>query len=84
MFIYIGWSIVYIEGFQVMISLKIYCISLKIDFVFKLANSAGPDEMLHNKCSISSGFSLFAKVPVLGFTKSQLCLELLWQALSNI
>ena len=38
-----GWSIVYIEGSQVII-LKIYCIvSLKINFV--LVNSADPDEM---------------------------------------
>ena len=51
-----------------MISPKnIVFLSLKIDCVFKSANSADPDEVLHNKCSISSGFSLFAKVPVLGF-----------------
>ena len=51
------WSIVYIDGSHVIISLK-YCIflSLKIDFV--LANSIDPDEML------SPGSSLFAKVPV--------------------
>ena len=46
----LGWFIVYIEGFQVMISQKdIVFLSLKIDFVFKLTNSADPDEMLHNK-----------------------------------
>ena len=40
-----GWSIVYIEGFQVIISKKnIIFLSLKIDFV--LANSANPDEIL--------------------------------------
>ena len=40
-----GWSIVYIEGLQVIISKKCY-ISQKIDFV--LANSADPDETLHD------------------------------------
>ena len=39
------WSVVYIEGSQVIISKKnIVFLSLKIDFV--LANSADPDEML--------------------------------------
>ena len=44
-----GWSFVYIEGLQVIIIKKktiIKLLSLKIDFV--LANSADPDEMLHN------------------------------------
>ena len=40
------WSIVYFEGPQVIISKKnIVFHPLKIDFV--LANSTGPDEMLH-------------------------------------
>ena len=39
-----GWSIVYIEGSEVIISQK-YIFSVKIDFV--LANSADPDEMQH-------------------------------------
>ena len=39
------WSIIYIEGSQVIIFKK-YCIfSMKIDF--SLANSADPEEMLH-------------------------------------
>ena len=38
-----GWSIVYIEGFQVIISKNIMFLSLKIDFV--IANSADPNEM---------------------------------------
>ena len=42
--IYLGWSSVYMEGSQVIISKK-YCISLKIEFV--VANSADPDEMPH-------------------------------------
>ena len=39
-----GWSILYIEGSQVIISIQ-KNLSLKIDFA--LANSADPDEMLH-------------------------------------
>ena len=39
-----GWSLVYNEGLQVIISPKnILFLSLKIDFI--LANSADPDEM---------------------------------------
>ena len=41
-----GWSIIYIQGSQVIISPKQYFLSLKIDFV--LANSADPDEMPHD------------------------------------
>ena len=42
-----GWSIIYIEMLQVIISPKnIKFFSLKIHFV--LANNADPDEMLHN------------------------------------
>ena len=40
-----GWSIVYIEGSQVISSQKNIFHSLKIDFV--LANSTDPDKMLH-------------------------------------
>ena len=40
-----GWSIVYIEGSQVMVSQNIVFLSLNIDFV--LANSADSDEMPH-------------------------------------
>ena len=40
-----GWSIVYNEGSQVIISNNIVFLSLKIDLVF--ANSADLDEMLH-------------------------------------
>ena len=43
--IYLGWSIVYIEGSQIIISKKYCFLSLKIDFV--LANNADPDEMPH-------------------------------------
>ena len=45
-----GWSIVYIEGSQIIISKKDY-ISLKIHFV--LANSADTDEMPHYECGIT-------------------------------
>ena len=41
-----GWSIIYIEGSQVIIKRNVVFPSLKIDF--GLANSANPDEMLHN------------------------------------
>ena len=41
-----GWSIVYIERTQVIISPKNIFLSLKITFV--AANSADPDEMPHN------------------------------------
>ena len=40
-----GWSIVYIEGSQVLISKNIIFLSLKISYVFP--NSADPDEMQH-------------------------------------
>ena len=41
-----GWSIVYIEGSQAIISKDILWFSLQIKFV--LANSADPDEMPHH------------------------------------
>ena len=47
------------QGVPIVIPIK----SLKIDFVS--ANTEDPDEM--QQCCISSGSSLFAKVPVLGF-----------------
>ena len=53
-----GWSIVYIEGSQVIISKNIAFLSLTIDFV--LADSADPDEMPHY-------VHCFSKVPILGF-----------------
>ena len=40
------WSIIYMEGSQVMFSKNIVFLSLKIDFV--LANSEDPNEMLHD------------------------------------
>ena len=59
-----GWSIVYIEGSRVIIPpppppppQKKRFLSRKVDFVS--ANSAKPDEMY-----ISSGSSLFARVPI--------------------
>ena len=51
------WSIVYIEGSQV---LKNVFFSLKID-IFVLTNSTDPGQMLHG------GSSLFTKVKVYGF-----------------
>ena len=57
-----GWSIVCIEGSQFIISKEIlYFFPLKIHFV--IANSADPDKNAA-LCDISSGSSLFAKVPV--------------------
>ena len=57
-----GWSSVYIEGSQVIISKKN---SLKIDFV--LANSTDPDEMPHYHVGLSHYTMppLFAKVGLL-------------------
>ena len=46
-----GWSIVYIEGSQVIISKNIVFLSLKIDFV--LANSDGSDEMPHYAVNVT-------------------------------
>ena len=53
-----GWSIVYIEGSQVITFKNIVFLSLEFDFF--LANSAYPGEM-------PPEFSLFAKVSVLWF-----------------
>ena len=41
------WSIVYIEGSQVIVSKNITYIFLSLTIDFVLANSAGPDEMLY-------------------------------------
>ena len=58
----IRWSIVYIEGSEVIISKKkLLYFSLNIDFVL-LANSADP--YVNAVCAISFGYSLFAKLPV--------------------
>ena len=65
-----GWSIVPIEGSQVILSKNFVFLSLKIDF--GLANSADPDEM-PQKCGISSGSSLFAKLPI--FHQGLHCLQ---------
>ena len=42
----LGWSIVYIEGAQVIIKKK-YIVFLSLKIVFVLANSVDPDEMQH-------------------------------------
>ena len=45
-----GWSIVYTEGSQVIISpKKNEFLSLTLEINFVLANSADPDEMLHSE-----------------------------------
>ena len=51
------WSIIYIEGSQVIISNKIVLFSLQIIFV--IAISVDPNEMQHNAV-----FHLVAKIPV--------------------
>ena len=56
-----GWSVVYIEGSQVIISLK-------IDFV--LANSEDPDEMPHY-AAIHLGLHCLPKYPFRGFWYTQ-------------
>ena len=55
-----GWSITYIEGSQVIISKNIVFLTLKIDFIVTTVQTLV-------KCGISSGPSLFAKVPAKGF-----------------
>ena len=62
-----GWSSVYIEGSQVIISTKIVFLSLKIDFV--LANSVNPDEMLHI-AAFHQGLHCLSKYPFRGFWSS--------------
>ena len=58
------WSIVYIEGPQVMITKNIHFFSLKLDLV--LANISGPDEMQHY-ADFNLGFHCLAKYPFWGF-----------------
>ena len=60
-----GWSIVYIEGSQVIISKNIFYFFLyKINFV--LANSADTDEMLYN-AAFHLGLHCLPKYPFRGF-----------------
>ena len=59
-----GWSIVFIEGSQVIILKKCYISFSKIDFV--LANSADPDEMLHY-AAFHLGLHCLPKYPYRGF-----------------
>ena len=58
--IYFEWSIIYIEGSQVIISKNIVFLSLRIDFV--LANSADPDEMPHY-VAFHQGLHCLSKYP---------------------
>ena len=62
-----GWSIVYIEGSQVIISIN-YCISLKIFFV--IANCVDPDEMQHY-AAFHLGLHCFPKYLFMGFWYTQ-------------
>ena len=62
-----GWSFLYIEGSQAIISKKILCIvflSLNMDFFF--SNSADPDEMLHYT-PFHLGLRCLSKYPFRGF-----------------
>ena len=62
-----GWSNVYIEGSKVIISKKNkLSLSLKIDFVLHVANSADPDEILHY-AAVHMGISSLSKYPFWGF-----------------
>ena len=64
-----GWSIVYMEGLQFMISKKNFVFhSLKIDFV--LANSADPDEMPHY-AAFHLGLHCLLKYPFRGFRSTK-------------
>ena len=70
-----GWSIVYIEGSQVIISPKKFpFFSLMIDFV--LANSADPDEMVH-EAAFHLDLHCLPKYPSGGFwsTKGYFCMH---------
>ena len=58
-----GWSIVYIEGSQVIIPKKIIFLSLKIDFA--LANSVNPDKMPHY-AAFCQGLHCLPKCPFRG------------------
>ena len=63
-----GWSIVHIEGSQVIISKNIIFLSLKIDFV--IANSVDPDEMPHY-VAFHLGLQCSSKYPFRGFWYTQ-------------
>ena len=63
-----GWSIVYIEGPQVIISKKIVFLSLKIDFI--LANSADRDEM-PKYVAFYLGLHCLPKYPFRGFQSTK-------------
>ena len=54
-------SIIHFKGSQVELS-KIYILLLSLRIVFKLENSAGPDEMLHS-VSFHLGLYCFSKCP---------------------
>ena len=62
--IHLGWSIVYIEGSQAIISKNIVFISLKIDIV--LGNSVDSYEMLHY-AAFSQGLHCLPKYPFSNF-----------------
>ena len=65
----LGWSIVYTEGSQVIISNFFFLfLSLKMDFV--LANSAEPDKMQHY-VAFHLGLHCLPKYPVRGFWSSK-------------
>ena len=73
------WTIVHIEGPQVIISKKKFIFSLKIDFV--LVNSADTDEMpLH--AAFHLGLCCLPKYPFRGFrsTKGQSDMKLVYKA----
>ena len=63
-----GWSIVYIEGSQVIISKNVVFLSLKIDC--SKANSADPDEMSHY-VAFHLGLHCLPKYPFRGFWSSK-------------
>ena len=61
-----GWSIVYIEGSQVIISKNILFLSLRLNIDFVLANSTDPDEMQHN-AAFQLGLHCLSKYMLMGF-----------------
>ena len=63
-----GWSIIYIEGSQVIILKNFVFLFLKTHFV--LANSAGPNEMLHD-AAFHQGLHCLPKYMFMGFWSSK-------------
>ena len=71
----LGWSIICIEGPQVIISKNMLYLSQKMNFV--LGNSADPDEMPHN-AAFHLGLHRLPKHPYWGFWSTLVDWLLFW------